>query len=81
MDTLYRNGKLVFPLDEMLGYYAWSKSKKQCMVDISYYSYGWDELNVMKAYLILVPTLPLRVDYGTFLQENYQKHRKIESRA
>jgi hypothetical protein len=53
MDTLYQDGKLVFPLKEMLGYDAWSKSQKQCMVDISYYNYCWDELNVMKAYLIL----------------------------
>lgn len=57
MDTLYNDGKLTFPLDKMLGYDAWSKSKKQCMIDISYYSYGWDDMNVMKAYLILDPAL------------------------
>jgi len=53
MDTLYRDGKLVFPLKEMLGYEAWSQSQNQCMLDISYYSYAWDDMNVMKAYLIL----------------------------
>jgi hypothetical protein len=53
MDTLYRDGKLVFPLNEMLGYEAWSKSQEKCMIDISYYSYAWDDMNVMKAYLIL----------------------------
>jgi hypothetical protein len=52
-DTLYRDGKLVFPLKEMLGYEAWSKSQKQAMIDVSYYNYCWDDLNVMKAYLIL----------------------------
>ncbi len=57
MNTLYRDGKLVFPLDEMLGYEAWSKSKVKCMLDISYYSYGWDDMNVMKAYFILDPAL------------------------
>lgn len=55
MDTLYQNGKLVFPLDQMLGYKEWINSKKQCMIDISYYSYGWDDMNVMKAYFIVDP--------------------------
>lgn len=55
MDTLYQDGKLVFPLDEMLGYKEWVNSKKQCMIDISYYSYGWDDMNVMKAYFIVDP--------------------------
>jgi hypothetical protein len=53
IDTLYRDGKLVFPLNEMLGYEAWSNSQVMCMIDVSYYNYCWDELNVMKAYLIL----------------------------
>ncbi len=53
MDTLYRDGKLVFPLNEMLGFEAWSNSQEKCMLDISYYSYAWDDMNVMKAYLIL----------------------------
>jgi len=53
IDTLYRDGKLVFPLNEMLGYEAWSNSQIMCMIDVSYYNYCWDELNVMKAYLIL----------------------------
>ncbi|MDR0293595.1 MAG: fibronectin type III domain-containing protein [Oscillospiraceae bacterium] len=57
MDTLYSDGKLTFPLDEMLGYDAWSKSQDQCMIDVSYYSYGWDDMNVMKAYLIVDPAL------------------------
>lgn len=55
MDTLYQDGKLVFPLDEMLGFKEWQNSKKQCMLDISYYSYGWDDMNVMKAYFIVDP--------------------------
>lgn len=55
MDTLYQDGKLVFPLDEMLGYKEWVNSKKQCMIDLSYYSYGWDDMNVMKAYFIVDP--------------------------
>jgi len=52
-DNLYKDGKLVFPLKDMLGYEAWSKSQKQAMIDVSYYNYCWDDLNVMKAYLIL----------------------------
>ncbi|HKL86516.1 MAG TPA: fibronectin type III domain-containing protein, partial [Treponemataceae bacterium] len=62
MDTLYQNGKLVFPLEEMLGYKEWINSKKQCMIDISYYSYGWDDMNVMKAYFIVDPVRMPKTD-------------------
>jgi len=53
--------KLIIPLVDLAGYERWIKMESRARLFVSYYNYGWNELNVMGAYFIVDPAKMLAV--------------------
>jgi len=47
--------KLIIPLADLAGYERWKNMRSRGRLFVSYYNYGWNELNVMGAYFIVDP--------------------------
>jgi len=47
--------KLIIPMTDLAGYERWINMETRARLFVSYYNYGWNELNVMGAYFIVDP--------------------------
>ncbi len=52
-NKMYADGKLTFDFADLKGFDAFRATKEECRLIISYYGNGFDELNIMNAYLVL----------------------------
>jgi len=55
-DRYWDGEKLIIPLADLAGYQRWINMQSRARLFVSYYNYGWNELNVMGAYFIVDPS-------------------------
>ncbi|MCL2243439.1 MAG: DUF3597 family protein [Treponema sp.] len=55
LDKYWDGEKLIIPLEDLAGYERWKNMESRGRLFVSFYNYGWNELNVMGAYFIVDP--------------------------
>ena len=55
VDGYWDGGKLVIPMADLVGYQRWVTMESRARLFVSYYNYGWNELNLLGAYFIIDP--------------------------
>ncbi|MCL2277650.1 MAG: DUF3597 family protein, partial [Treponema sp.] len=55
LERYWDGQKLVIPMRDLVNYDRWVTMQSSARLFVSYYNYGWNELNVMGAYFIIDP--------------------------
>jgi 3',5'-cyclic AMP phosphodiesterase CpdA len=79
---LWDGSKLVIPLSRLTNFELWRSMRYSGMINFSYYNTGWDEINLMNAYLILDRGIASEPDASdaaqeTVIQETAQSEAEV----
>ena len=55
VESYWDGEKLTIPMKDLVNYDRWIQMQSNARLFVSYYNYGWNELNVMRAYFIVDP--------------------------